>query len=135
MFYIPDVKYVNLMKTLIWPVFLFVCLYIFFCHQRDWQMNSSFGATNFVGNQPHLDFNKPLTPWGLEAKQVPVLCEKNSRNIGEGAKEKQRERTWLGCTSQNLICAMDTHSNEFIGFFKRSPLVPKINAKESCYVD
>ena len=41
----------------------------------------------------HLDFNKPLVPRGLEAKEVTVLCEKSNRDIGEEAKEKHRERT------------------------------------------
>lgn len=35
----------------------------------------------------HLDFNKPLAPCGLEAKQVTVLYRKSSRNIEQGARK------------------------------------------------
>lgn len=115
------------MKTLVRPVV--------FCHQILMEWILHFQALVLLETNLYLDFNKPFASCGLEAEQVTVLCGKSNGNIGQGAKEKQRERAWLGATSQNLICATDTHSNEFMGFLKRSSLVPTVKAKESCHAD
>lgn len=115
------------MKTLVRPVV--------FCHQILMEWILHFQALVLLETNLYLDFNKPLASCGLEAEQVTVLCGKSNGNIGQGAKEKQRERAWLGATSQNLICATDTHSNEFMAFLKRSSLVPTVKAKESCHAD